>query len=80
LWWLKRGGTGNPTTKASVVEGAAIEEEAEIEEIFHPEGEKVALQCVRVARRQGDEWVFYEEDHSDHAIHKLQWTVEDLMG
>jgi hypothetical protein len=26
------------------------------------------------------EWVFYEEDHSDRAICKLQWTVEELMG
>jgi hypothetical protein len=24
--------------------------------------------------------VFYEEDHSDRAVHKLQRIVDDLMG
>jgi hypothetical protein len=37
-------------------------------------------QCVWVARKQGDEWVFYEEDHSDRAVRKLQQIVDDLMG
>jgi t-SNARE complex subunit (syntaxin) len=77
---VEKGGTGNSATKALATEGAATEEEVEIEEIIHLEGEKVATQCVRVARRRGDEWVFYEEDHSDRAVRKLQRTVEDLMG
>jgi hypothetical protein len=45
-----------------------------------PEEEKVAPQCVCVTRKRGNEWVFYEEDHSDRAVHKLHHTVEDLMG
>jgi hypothetical protein len=77
---VEESGTGNPTTEAPVVEAAATEEEAEIEEITRLEEEKVAPQCVRVARKQGDEWVFYEEDHSVRAVRKLQWIVEDLMG
>jgi hypothetical protein len=77
---VEQSGTGNPATEALAVEAAATEEEAEIEEIIRPEEEKVAPQCVRVARKRGDEWVFYEEDHSDRAIRKLQRTVEDLMG
>jgi hypothetical protein len=40
----------------------------------------VAPQCIRVARKRGDEWVFYEEDHSDWAIRKLQKIVNDLIG
>jgi hypothetical protein len=58
----------NPATEAPAAEGAATEEEAEIEEIVHSEEEKVVPQCVRVARKRGDEWVFYEEDHSDRAV------------
>jgi hypothetical protein len=55
---VEKSGIGNPTTEAPVAEGAATKEEAEIEEIVRPEEEKVAPQCVRVARRRGDEWVF----------------------
>jgi hypothetical protein len=73
-------GAGNLAIEALAAEGAATEEEVEIEEIIHPEEEKVALQCVRIARKRGDEWVFYEEDHSDRAVRKLQRIVEDLMG
>jgi hypothetical protein len=79
LWWSRKA-IGNPAIEAPAVEAAAAEEEAEIEEIIRPEEEKVAPQCVHVTRKRGDEWVFYEEDHSDWAIRKLQQTVEDLMG
>jgi hypothetical protein len=48
---VEEGGTGNPTTKDPAVEAAATEEEAEIEEIIHPEEEKVAPICVHVARK-----------------------------
>jgi hypothetical protein len=74
------GGAKNPAIEAPTVEAAVIEEEPEIEEIVHPEEEVVAPQCVHVARKQGDEWVFHKEDHSDRAIRKLQRTVDDLMG
>jgi hypothetical protein len=57
-----------------------VVEEAEIEEIIFPKEENVAPSCIRVARKQGDEWVFYEEDHSNRAIRKLQRTVDDRMG
>jgi hypothetical protein len=77
---VEESSAGNPAMEAPAAEGAATEEEAEIEEIIHPEEEKVAPQCVRVVRKRGDEWVFYEEDHSDRAVRKLQRTVEDLMG
>jgi hypothetical protein len=77
---VEESGTGNPATEAPVAEAAATKEEAEIEEIIHPEEEKVAPQCVHVVRKRGDEWVFYEEDHSDRAIRELQRIVEDLMG
>jgi hypothetical protein len=40
----------------------------EIEEIIRSEEENVAPQCVCVVRKRDDEWVFYEEDHSDRAI------------
>jgi hypothetical protein len=76
----EKSGTGNPTIEAPAAEAAAVEEEAEIEEIVRPEEENVAPQCVRVARKRGDEWVFYEEDHSDRAVRTLQRTVDDLMG
>jgi hypothetical protein len=66
--------------EAPAVEAAATEEEVEIEEIICPEEEKVVPQCVHVTRKQDNEWVFYEEDHSDRAVHKLQRTVEDLMS
>jgi hypothetical protein len=46
---VKESGAGNPATKAPAAKGAATKEEAEIEEIIHPEEEKVAPQCVRVA-------------------------------
>jgi hypothetical protein len=77
---VEESSTGNPAMEAPAAEATATEEEAEIEEIIHPEEEKVAPQCVDIARKHGDEWVFYEEDHSDRAVHKLQRTVEDLMG
>jgi hypothetical protein len=71
---------GNPAMEAPAAEATTTEEEAEIEEIICPEEEKVVPQCVRVARKRGDKWVFYEEDHSDRAVRKLQRIVEDLMG
>jgi hypothetical protein len=71
--------TENPAIEAPVVETVVVEE-AEIEEIVHLEEENVAPQCVHVARKRGDKWVFYEEDHSDWVIHKLQRTVDDLIG
>jgi hypothetical protein len=77
---VNKSGTGNPATEALAVEAVAVEEEAEIEEIVHPKEENVAPQCVHVARKRGDKWVFYEEDHSDRAIRKLQRTIDDLMG
>jgi hypothetical protein len=77
---VEKSGTGNPTTEALAAEGATTEEEAEIEEIIYPEQEKVAPQCIHVMSRRGDEWVFYEKDHSDYAVRKLQRIVEDLMG
>jgi hypothetical protein len=52
----------------------------EIEEIVRLKKENVAPQCVCVARKRGDEWVFYKEDHSDRAVRKLQRIVDDLMG
>jgi hypothetical protein len=64
--------TGNLAIEAPTVETVVVEEEVEIEEIIHLEEENVAPQCVRVARKRGDKWVFYEEDHSDWDIHKLQ--------
>jgi hypothetical protein len=77
---VDRSGTENPATEAPAGEAAAVEEEAEIEEIARPEEKNMVPQCVRVARKRGDEWVFYEEDHSDRAVCKLQRTVGDLMG
>jgi hypothetical protein len=72
---VEESGASNPA-----VEGTATVEEVEIEEIICLEEEKVVPQCIRVVRKRGNEWVFYEEDHSDRAIRKLQRTVEDLMG
>jgi hypothetical protein len=69
---IEESGTRNPAMEAPVVEAAATEEEVEIEEIICPEEEKMVPQCVRVTRKQGKKWVFYEEDHSDQAVHKLQ--------
>jgi hypothetical protein len=77
---VEENGTGNPTTEDPAAKAATTKEKAEIEEIIRPEEEKVAPQCVHVARKRGDEWMFYEEDHSDRADRKLQQTVEDLMG
>jgi hypothetical protein len=74
------GGTENPATEVPVAEAAAAKKELEIEEIVCPEEEIMAPQCVRVARKRGDEWVVHEEDHSDRGIRKLQKTVDDLMG
>jgi uncharacterized protein (DUF169 family) len=71
---VEKSGTRNPTTEAPVVEATVVEEEAEIEEIIRSKEENVAPQCVQVARKRGNEWVFYEEDHSDQAICKLQRT------
>jgi hypothetical protein len=39
---VKESSTGNPTMEALAVEAATFGEEAEIEEIIHPEEEKVA--------------------------------------
>jgi hypothetical protein len=48
---VKESGTGNPATEAPAAETAATKEEAEIEEIICPEEEKVAPQCIHVARK-----------------------------
>jgi hypothetical protein len=77
---VKESGTWNLASGVPAAKAATVEEEVKIEEIVHPEEETVASQCVQVARKQGDEWVFYEEDHSNQAVHKLQRTVDDLMG
>jgi hypothetical protein len=77
---VEKSGTGNPATKAPAVKAAAVEEEADIEEIICLEEENVAPQCVRVVRKRGDEWVFYEEDHSDRVVRKLQRIIDGLMG
>jgi hypothetical protein len=69
---VEKSGTSNPAMEAPTVKAAAVEKEAKIEEIVHPKEENVAPQCARVARKRGDEWVFYEEDHSNRAVHKLQ--------
>jgi hypothetical protein len=52
---VNKSGIGNPTTEALVVKAAMVEEEAEIEEIVRLEEENVVSQCVRVARKQGNE-------------------------
>jgi hypothetical protein len=77
---VEESSTGNPASECPAAEATVVEEEAEIEEIVHPKEDTMASQCVRVERKWGDEWVFYEEDHSDQAIRKLQQTVDDLMG
>jgi hypothetical protein len=77
---VDRSGIGNPAKEAPAVKAAVVEEEVEIEEIIHLKEENVAPQCVRVTRKRGDKWVFYEKDHSDRAVRKLQRTVDDLMG
>jgi hypothetical protein len=77
---VEKSSTGNPAMEALVAKAAATQEEVEIEEIIQPEEEKVVPQCVHVVRKRGDKSVFYEEDHSDRAVRKLQRTVEDLMG
>jgi hypothetical protein len=58
---VEKSGTGNPTIEGLVAEATVVEEEAEIEEIVCLEEETIAPQCICIARRQGDEWVFYEE-------------------
>jgi hypothetical protein len=68
---VEESGTRNPATEVLAAEATATKEEVEIEEIIRPEEEKVAPQCVRIARKRGDEWVFYEEDHSVRAVRKL---------
>jgi hypothetical protein len=68
---VDKSGTRNPATEALVGEAAAVEEEAEIEEFVRPKEENMAPQCIRIASKRGDEWVFYEEDHSDQAVRKL---------
>jgi hypothetical protein len=77
---VEKSSTGRPATEALAVKTTVVDEEAEIKEIVCLEEENAAPQCVRVARKRGDEWVFYEEDHLDRAICKLQRTVDDLMG
>jgi hypothetical protein len=47
---VDRSGTGNPAIEALAVEAAAVEVEAEIEEIIRPE-ENVAPQCIHVERK-----------------------------
>jgi hypothetical protein len=76
----EKSGTGNFATEGPTAKANVVEEEVEIEEIIHPEEEATVPQCVRVARWRGNEWVFYEEGHSDQAVRKLQQTVDDLMG
>lgn len=39
----------------------------------------MAPQCVRVMRRRGDEWVVYEEEHTERAVLKLEATMADAM-
>jgi hypothetical protein len=56
---VEKSSTRNPTMEAPAVEAAAVEEEVEIEEIVRSEEENMAPQCIRVARKRGDEWVFY---------------------
>jgi hypothetical protein len=70
----------NPTIEKDALEIVAIEEEPEIKEINRDPKETVQLQCIRVARKRHDKWVFHEEDHSDRAMCKLQHTVDDLMS
>jgi hypothetical protein len=67
---VDRSSIENPAAEAPAGEATMVREELEIEEIICPKEENVAPQCVRVARKPGDEWVFYEEDHSDRAIQK----------
>jgi hypothetical protein len=52
---VNKSGIENPTTEAPVVKAATVEEEAEIEEIVRLEEENVVSQCIRVARKQGNE-------------------------
>jgi hypothetical protein len=68
---VEKNGTENLATEALAVEATAVEEKAEIEEIVCPEEENVAPPCVHVARKWGDEWEFYEEDHLDRTVRKL---------
>lgn len=41
--------------------------------------EPVAPQCARVMRKWGDEWVVYEEEHTERAVHKLEATMAEAM-
>jgi hypothetical protein len=68
---VEKSSTGNPATEGPAAKATAVKEEAEIKEIICPKVETTVPYCVHVIRRWGDEWVFYEEDHSDWAIHKL---------
>jgi hypothetical protein len=68
---VEKSGTGNPTTEAPTFEATAVEEEVETKEIVCPEEENVVPQCISVTRKRGDEWVFFEEDHSNRAVRKL---------
>jgi hypothetical protein len=52
---VDKSGTRNLATEAPAVKAAAVEEEAKIKEIVCLEEENVAPQCIRVARKQGDE-------------------------
>jgi hypothetical protein len=47
-------GIENPAAEAPAAEATAVEE-PEIEEIICPEEDVVAPQCIRVARKRGDE-------------------------
>jgi hypothetical protein len=55
---VEKSGTRNPTIETPAAEAAVVEEDVEIEEIVRSEEENMAPQCVRVARKRGDEWVF----------------------
>jgi hypothetical protein len=48
---VEKSSTRNPATEALVAKAAATQEEVEIEEIIHPEEEKVVPQCVHVMRK-----------------------------
>jgi hypothetical protein len=62
---VKKSSTGNPAIEGLVAEADAVEEVAEIEENVRSKEEITAPQCVHVARKWGNEWVFYEEDYSN---------------
>jgi hypothetical protein len=70
----------DPATKGDAPGATTTEEEPEIEEINQAPMEIVQPQCIRVARKRHEEWVFHEEYHFDSVVCKLQCTVDDLMS